>query len=308
MIIVIEGVDCTGKSTLANEIAELTRADGDDVAIIHMGQPKQDPMIEYEFSLHGYKPASGKTIICDRWHLGADVYGPLKRFDAGLPSAVRWHIEAYLRSRGALLFLAAPENTQQHLDLMSRRGEDYIDEDEAVLCADAFDVAYRKSLMTKMRDSMPFDAQSIIKRARIEEQVTASLADYNSYVGPPRPKILLVGDRKKRDEKTTEVQMLAEGAFAPYSSSSGKYLLNALIVTAPKPTDMAEIGMVNGNEDTRLDRLWDTLRNPRVVALGAEAQRACKQSCLPHTSVFHPAYVRRFMHKHASGYGKELWQ
>lgn len=306
MIIIIEGVDCTGKSTLANELAARSRADGDDVTQIHMGVPEDDPMIEYEFSLSGYRAGTGKTIICDRWHLGADVYGPLKRLDDGLKDAVRWHIEAFLRARGAFLVLARPTSTEEHLSLMNARGEDYISNDEAILVADAFDVVASRSSLTKVNGSIPFDTDSIYASARAAELRASQIAPFHSYVGPSRPKTLLLGDRKKRDEKTTAVQLSAEGAFAPYGSSSGTYLINALLVTSPSDVSMNSIGMANANEED-VARLWDALYNPTIIALGQEASDACEKAHVPFTRTYHPAYVRRFMHSTQRTYGRKMW-
>lgn len=305
MIIIIEGVDCTGKSTLAEELRQRAQDAGEEVEMIHMGVPQADPLIEYEFALSGYRPGSGRTIICDRWHLGADVYGPLKRLDDGLLNASRWHIEAFLRSRGAFLVLTAPINEKTHLEMMRERGEDYITEEEAILVAGGFETAYRKSSLAKTRMSIPFDTEMIMMKARAAEAGAKALAPFHSYVGPLRPRTLLLGDRKKRDEKTTEIQMSAEGAFAPYGSSSGKFLINSLLITAPEPSDMSTFGIANANEE-EVDRLWDALYNPLVVALGNEAHLACEKAHVPHKWAYHPAYMRRFMHSKKTTYGLEL--
>ena len=303
MLIIIEGVDCTGKSTLANALAERARADGDNVRLIHMGPPKHVPIVEYELTLSGYKPGAGETIICDRWHLGADVYGPLKRLDDGLDGAVRWHIEAFLKSRGALLVHAQPTSTEEHLALMRERGEDYINEDEAVLVARAFQTVVGKSMLNKIEGSIPYNIDTIYERARTAERAMSYVASFSSYVGPSRPAHLLLGDKKNRNNPT-DIDLKTEGAFIPYKQSSGKYLIKSLLLTA-SDIELRRIGMANANEED-VARLWDALYNPTVIALGAEAAKACEAAYVPHKRVEHPAYVRRFMTDDIVSYGRRV--
>jgi hypothetical protein len=300
-LIIIEGCDGTGKSTLAARLAETFEQDGDDIHVIHRGPPERHPIVEYELALSGYRPNSGVTIICDRWHLGADVYGPLKRLDDGLDSAIRWHIEQYLISRGALLVLA--ESVENHIEMMNARGEDYIDNDEAILVVDGFRRAAMHSLLPRLADSIPFDLEKIREKARSTEQRAAALAAFPSYVGPRRPRTLLLGDKKNRNNPAL-TDLLTEGAFVPYKQSSGTYLIKALLLAAT-PLEVMKVGLANANEED-VARLWDTLYNPQIIALGREAAQACENASVPHAFAPHPAYVRRFMHKDIMTYGRTL--
>lgn len=72
-IIILEGLDLTGKTTCANAIVEHY---GKRTALLHAGPPLTDvPTIEYcvPFRL----AATGWTVVCDRWHLGELVWAPL---------------------------------------------------------------------------------------------------------------------------------------------------------------------------------------------------------------------------------------
>ena len=302
MLIIIEGCDATGKSTLAETLGARARADGYDVEMIHCGPPKAHPIVEYQYALNGYRPGTNKVIIADRWHLGADVYGPIKRGDDGLSPAVRWHIEMFLKSRGALLVLAQPRNRGDLLHRMRTRGEDFITEDEAFLVVDKFAAVYKESMLAKTTGSIPFDVDAIYNLAKVHDASCASLSQFSSYVGPRRPKILLLGDKKNRNNPTN-TDLLSEGAFVPYGRSSGTFLIEALL--AQSPETMKDVGIANANEE-EVGVLWDSLFNPFVIALGSAASDTCKRGYVPHRAVAHPAYMRRFLNSLKEDYAKEI--
>lgn len=101
MLIILEGVDGVGKSTLAEKLA--TGLLG-DVAILHKGPPTTDDMLlEYLKPLYDYVPSHTRHIICDRWHIGEDVYGPIYRGGSKFNDDTRWFVNLSLRNLGAFL-------------------------------------------------------------------------------------------------------------------------------------------------------------------------------------------------------------
>jgi hypothetical protein len=69
-IILIEGTDGTGKTTLANAIAEKA---GSRTAVFHAGPPENKAYLN-EYILPLTIATDGWTCICDRWHLGEPVW------------------------------------------------------------------------------------------------------------------------------------------------------------------------------------------------------------------------------------------
>lgn len=69
-IIIIEGTDGTGKTTLANELAAQA---GSRTAVFHAGPPRSQSYIS-EYVLPLAIATDGWTCICDRWHLGEPVW------------------------------------------------------------------------------------------------------------------------------------------------------------------------------------------------------------------------------------------
>jgi hypothetical protein len=67
VLIMLEGLDRTGKTTLGNAIAQRLGS-----PVIHKGQPKSDWYMEYVAPLAGYGP--GLDLVLDRWHWGEMVW------------------------------------------------------------------------------------------------------------------------------------------------------------------------------------------------------------------------------------------
>ena len=89
-IIILEGLDGTGKSTLAARLYQMLPA---PVALLHAGPPVvTTPMREYVWPLG--IGASGYVVICDRWHLGERVWPGIFGRESLIPDvAMLKHIE-----------------------------------------------------------------------------------------------------------------------------------------------------------------------------------------------------------------------
>jgi thymidylate kinase len=79
--IIVEGCDCSGKSTAVKAISETT-----GMSVEKFSKPKQLPFLEYiQFIAEAKEPK-----ICDRFYLGEEVYGPLWRGKSGLE---KWQLD-----------------------------------------------------------------------------------------------------------------------------------------------------------------------------------------------------------------------
>ena len=102
MLVAIEGVDMTGKSTLASELEEAWEAD-----VVHAGPPTRGAVAEYEDPLASFDPLSGRRVVLDRWHVGEYVWPEIfrRRTDMSDP-AVNRHVEMFMCSRGCVVVYA----------------------------------------------------------------------------------------------------------------------------------------------------------------------------------------------------------
>lgn len=165
MLIIIEGPNCAGKSTLAAQLQIEAEDAGQEVELRHAVAPTRPPWIEYTDI--DYEPGRGKTLILDRWHLGEEVYGPLLRGESGFTPMKFELTERFLRDKGALLVLLAPALAVLE-GRAQARGEHGVDD----LAAErlGFLRAYKRSRLVKTRFMTP---QVIIAAAQTLEVVHA---------------------------------------------------------------------------------------------------------------------------------------
>lgn len=124
MIIIIEGADGVGKTTAVNMLWRVIMLEqGVEPRILHRGPPQRDPLLEYTVDLEFDE--LNEWTICDRWHWGELIYGPLYRNASLLSGAGHVAIDEFLARRGALLIhLDAP--TDVVLERVRERGDDYV--------------------------------------------------------------------------------------------------------------------------------------------------------------------------------------
>lgn len=292
MIIVLEGPDLAGKSTLARALADVT-----DLEVIHRGPPTQHPLYEYE-------PAGKWTGICDRWHLGETVYGPLLRGESKLDDAQLWHVAAYLRARGAIVvLLMTPLETI--LDRYAQRGDSLIKYDDLVRIYDRYNayVGTHFRDITIMGNDPSLYATFIHNAAHtawMESAVLRETYGLRTYVGPRHPKVLFVGDKRHHGDDSE-----FDSAFVPLPDTSGHFLMSALRRN-PLSFGLHEAGFMNANECSgdEFYHAWSILGRPVTVALGANAHNKLEHVRIPHGAAPHPQFVRRFHHHAHYEYGE----
>lgn len=295
MLIIFEGVDGAGKTTMAEYITERLR-EHKPTELLHRGPIEFDPLVEYELALDDYRPGFGKHIVCDRWHWGEDVYGPMYRGKTELNRASRLHIEMFLQARGACMVLATQSRTEIHRRL-DDRGETFLKPHDRNAVVEAYyDVAYRSSLNSFVVSSLNDEEwYPLAEYAVMMEKVASDLNVYSTYVGPRGPRYLVLGERRNPLKSGGH-----SSAFVPYAGTSGRYLLEHL------PEDVARTcGIANAMEED-VHALWCTLGHPLVVALGRMAHDRCELIELPHGAAPHPQYVRRFHNDAGEEYGRVI--
>jgi hypothetical protein len=143
--------------------------------------------------------------------------------------------------------------------------------------------------------------QAIIHRACVESTATAKLNSFITYIGPPSPRLLLVGD-VRHDLELPRDRGDFRPAFMPYPSTSGHYLTNALARHAD-PRWLNTIGIANACDVDDIHLLRHTLGTPTSVALG---RKAGKEAHWVDRSVHHPQFIRRFKHGSAAEYVSDI--
>lgn len=305
MLIIVEGPDCAGKSTFVSKIAAAISAQYFSyiVEVLHRGPPTSHPLDEYVVPLLTYRPGTGRDVICDRWHLGELVYPGVLRRPTHMDEAVSAYVNAFLTARGALTVKILPDLETIRRCFSSR--------DDTSTALDQLSEVWRgfdqlpTSLVISERPSDDH-VELVIKCARDLEQLNR-VAAHLTFVGDDTPNALLLGDVRSCTGVAchhTTRHRRSDTAFMPYPGTSGHFLFKSL--TAAGVDDRVAVANACDVDDVRAiyaDVTRRDVRPPRLVALGA---RACGLLCsreLPHATVPHPQFIRRFHHRHHTEYG-----
>ena len=119
MIIILEGPDGSGKTTLANTIHRQT-----GYQLLHRSH-KTDANATSLFDEYAQVIKSGKNVIMDRSWYSEMVYGPVMRKSSAITYPQMYELERLAAKNGAIIIhCTAPESVLWKRCL--RRGEDYV--------------------------------------------------------------------------------------------------------------------------------------------------------------------------------------
>lgn len=291
VLILLEGVDCAGKSTLAARIAEFVRASGgSEPIVLHKGPMTGNAIEEYEHPLNDYWPGGNQHIICDRWHLGELVYGPLLRGRTRVSLPEQQHIEKFLLRRGAIfVHVAAPSNEVRRR--FAERGDDLIKIEQLPTIIENYHRAFGTSEVPAwFYDTTSHEeVLSVVHAAVAAETAAVVLDEFKTYVGSSTASLLVLGGARG-----------TSAAFVPRAGSTAEYMLRNL------PDDVNRCaGFANALEED-IGLLYTRLNEPMVVALGRDAAIQCEQAELPYGEVPDPQHIRRLTNDRGAEYGSAI--
>ncbi len=320
MLIIIEGPDGAGKTTLAREIVSASRKANLRVRELHRGAPSSSNLVrEYSLDLRDYAPARD-LIICDRWHMGERVYGTLLRGRSLMSQGTWWWLEMFLAARGAVEIVLAPPLSTLQQRIKEREAE--TGELEPPVIHETLEAAREMFLalaqtdtpLTRCVSSADVEPAELAARAVALAQREAARAlravtsrgTLGSLIGSPTPTTLALGDTYGTSGERAE----NEGAFAPSTGSCGTFLCRQL---AAQPVSalrvLHQLAIANSDNVARTTELLTQLQPHKVIALGARArERILAAGWWQYSLVTlpHPQYIRRFSHETGLSYAQEL--
>lgn len=329
-IIILEGADCTGKTTLARHLV----AERGAVYLHHGYHPGADWGRRYLASLRRAEREAerGRLVVLDRCYLSADAYGTVYRGRSDVPRRGRTLHRLALRA-SALTVLCCPSvagTVARHRRLREERGERYRDISGVAAWFDRLvwgtggpsDRACYGALLAE-RPANPFRAHSCLYdlethgrdlagyATRLLDRLAELRADRLAFLPPSSQnwaghsataRVLLVGERPGHGLPSGQWPFVAPseaagcaGWFAEQLNRAGVYeehlaWTNAYATPADTVTSAVVPQLLDG-------RRWDA-----VVALGAVAARCLRSlGCAGVIELDHPQHQKRFHHS-APGY------
>lgn len=164
MLVIIEGPDCAGKTTLAENMRRYTAC-----KVLHRGPPEDDAFVEYTADLQSYQPeAIGANVVCDRWHWGELVYGPMLRGESKLDEEAFRAVEDFLLVRGAVVAYLWDTPAELARRLV-QRGDDLVKGTDAEEMLTRYEtVAWESRLpVFRLRAPTPGDALDVWHASRL---------------------------------------------------------------------------------------------------------------------------------------------
>lgn len=304
MLIIVEGPDGAGKSTLVDQLRQYMHRTVGTPQVLHARPPKGHPLDEYETPLLGYRAGTHDHVICDRFHWGESVYPHVLGRPTQYDLAVRRHVELFLLRKGAVVVhLATPWTVAAAR--VTQRGDDTVHPSQVYRLWLEYNLVARRTLLPVVRVPHDFghaQLELVLNTAREAERRVTAIDAFTTYVGPPKPSVLLLGDvrhafRPRRKlhlpRGAVEPTDSRSPAFGPYPATSGHYLLSHLHT-------VRGVGVANACDVDNWVKLHAALGRPRLVALGTQVHRLLRNT--KHGAVPHPQYVRRFHHSHGHEY------
>lgn len=311
MLIILEGPDGVGKTTLANRLQDvIAQTSARSVVTLRKGPPTRHPLDEYLTPLLDYVPGHGMHMILDRWHLGEYVYPRLTGRDTQLDDPTWWYLNQFLRRCGALLVWCHAD-AERVAGVYAERGSSHpferaelYDQTEK-LFLDAADAACLPQVTYDWANPFRIDPTNIVRTAQQRELDVSHLAEFVTYVGRRKPEYLLLGDvRHGVDPRSAESALDHRPAFVPYPATSGHWLISALL---RKPELAERVALANACDVDDVSELWIQLDCPQVAVLGKNAYARAALSGIPTFGAApHPQFGRRFHHKQEYEYATTL--
>lgn len=313
MLIILEGVDLSGKTTLANALDEKLSS----THIVHRrrcGQLKQNALNEYLVPLADITQED--VWIFDRLHMGELIYGPVFRGGSQLTMAQTHYIELVLNQLGAVR-VHVQASTPTLLNRYSSRGDDLVSQSQMLALKKHYtnlmmDFPQYLNVFTDVEHTGIINADLIVTQCVKNLRTREPFVNWNipqNYLGPLKPSVLILGDRQGPRVNSIQAQVRTTPLpwpFVPYGGTSGHWLFQSMLDAG---VNLYEIGITNANEctDHELNALWTFLGTPPVVTLGNNAKKATKAAYIPSEAHLpHPQYARRFQYHQRVQYAQPI--
>ncbi len=299
-MIIIEGQNGTGKTTLCHELEKQFNLQY--LKIIKNAQTDTSKL-NYKFYIENSTNLP-QNILFDRFHFGEVVYPILKNDGRQQLKIYQQHaIERILNNRGALI-IWCQASKEFIKTAFEKRGEDFIEFSQSDKEFELFNKAYNNSIMTKLIYSPEFsieEKEQFLNKLKIIynnlQKEADLLFDYQSSGKFIKNLIMLVGDKFNINITLPNLH-----AFSDYKGSS-EYLQQALYLSGYS----SQYYLTNSNKSEHLFlEEYYNLSPKIIISLGINSSNFLNKIGIPHKSLVHPQYYKRFINSNPIYYGNLL--
>jgi uracil-DNA glycosylase len=297
---VLEGPDGAGKSTLATNLGPML-----SYRVEHFGPPTKPPLKEYLHWLVG-QDDQGHRMVIDRFHLGEDVYGPIFRHTKGLTKYELYAIEWALMIRGYSMIYVT-QSLKTLVGNLEERGDDMVQVEQLTRISESYWRTIQRTIMPiSLYDyHWPKGLPTALEQEQLHRNRSETYLDHMGHfwgTGSLQPKVVLVGERLNKKLNSANV---------PFSiGTSSEWLMDAVnhlnwegrvYITNAVKHDGNEEMVAREIRWLRSQAFLYERLPPSVIALGTKASNVLVKHKIPHLTVVHPSYHRRFFHGHGPG-------
>lgn len=278
MIIVLEGENKTGKSTIADKLYK------SGFTLFKCSQPKTHPYLEY-MQLLG-KAEKCKNAVIDRFHLGELVYGPIYRGKCELTPAMLRNIELKLISLDTTLIHCTDDESKIRVRFLVEK-ENFARSSKIKRALDlyqrAIELTFLPVITHTMKSSMDITTNGVLDS--LIEKSKKIMPKYPSIIGNViNPLLVFVGDKQKSEGKYFKQ---FAGVKQPFDfGTSSNYLFNTL--------GNAGIPLMNVAFMSDEEIINKFCYHKSLLALGQKPATILKKLGFPFVQLNHPAYDSRF--------------
>lgn len=278
MIVVLEGIDKTGKTTLAKAL------EAKGFTYMRCSQPTGDPYLEYMGIL---KACEAKTlVVLDRFCYGELVYGPLYRGVSKLSPTQLRNLE--------LKLLALDGRLVYCHDTKEAIAGRFVTDGETFAKAELLPQMLERYAAVVKASILPVTKHQLGVCDLTKPALLAGLVSFNGLTRPylpdmvgnqQHPRLILVGERRNA-KLVPEYQDYRQ----PFDFGLSSQWLFAELERAAWPLSRT---LILNSDNPKLAEL-QRFEYAAVVALGKVAAQRLYAAGIKHVAVGHPAYERRF--------------
>jgi hypothetical protein len=295
MIVILEGPDGGGKTTLAKHLQE-----HHGFQYVHTGPPESDKVLEaYGKTLYDASRSSGNFVI-DRLHVGERIYGPALRDQDRLGRTGEVLIHRLISAYGARLVFCLPPYNAAFRNWKKKHSEG----SELIEKQEIYTHVYHK--YQEAVNNPLYASASWYDYTKLNLDIAARmLLDFHypatlpfGVIGGVEPRFLFVGEQANQE-------YLDLPFFALNGSSN--YLNECLAEAGYEERHLALMNAMDLKGSTMpLSETYMTLKEPKVIALGSHAHLLLDHARVKNVMVPHPSYWKRFHSASRSVYVKQL--